>query len=164
MALFHRRSRSPLKRLAIILAGVLALLGMLAIGFFWFLVITWLTIESRYLVFEVPKVKTQLARIPGVSLEGMVSDGAFNEINVYYTLFIEGKGTLVLEGLTEESFSLTAGDIPIIISISDCQLWTISYGKFTEERIFKNVQEIVENYDWFYEKMKAGRNCVFSDP
>lgn len=146
---------------SLVLKGLVGIfvLGFLSICFFLSI---WLTIKSRYLVFEVPIVKEKLAQIPGVSLEGMVSDGAFNEINVYYTLFIEGKGTLVLEGLTEESFS--AGRNPLIISISDCQLWTITYRKYTEGRVFATVQEIVENYDWFYEKMKTGGNCVFSDP
>lgn len=85
--------------------------------------------------------------------------GPRDEMNVLATLYIEGKGELVLYSPTRASF--TGGGPIHIRSIKDCQL-EVDYTYYTHLR-FNTVAEVVENYDAVYESVQQSNGCVEYD-
>jgi hypothetical protein len=66
-----------------------------------------------YLWFEIPQIETDIARMPGVSVDNVEDLGPPDEVYVWVTLDIAGKGKLIVISPSYESI---ANSEPVVIA------------------------------------------------
>lgn len=108
--------------------------------------------SSNYINTEIPLISTAISQKPGLSIQA-IDNRAPDELEVYVTLLIEGKGQVILINPTHEGLG---NETPVYVRAFDgCVL--ASNLPLEKHLIFIN--DLVENYDLLQSKAQDEGLC-----